>query len=304
MATSSPARRTNRWLVALTGAIVVIASAVAVFGDRGNTDSTTPSTSPATSIPASPTDNKGRRPAETSLSWFDHAMGVEQYDYVMNDLSCDSIATVITPDLCGVARTSHGDFMLVGTEGFWDAGERDADGLAWVPFDMTVFVQRTDQDTPRASGILDGFDEKAYTSNKAQMDLYTANINGDDVFVLHKRLSDRGADAYSYWESVQVLAATSTGSIAVVATYEGARLHVAATSSSIELSSLRYKTTNNEDDTNWYSRVTLIPSERGDDTWDETVTSGPKEISNGAGMTLLDSHRFPASRATSGPSDA
>lgn len=300
---ASSARRTNRWLLTLTVVVVIVVAAVVALGDRGASESSGSTTPSSTVAPAVPSDTRGKRPAETSLSWFDHGMGVEQYDYVMNDLSCDSLEEVITPDLCGVIRTSRGDFMLVGTEGFWDASEREADGLAWIPFDMTVFAERDDQDTPRAASILDGFDEKAYTANKAQMDLYTATVDGEEVFVLHKRLSDRSADAYSYWEAVQVLSPTSTGSIAVVATYEGARLHVAATSSSIELSSLRYKTMRNQDDTEWYSRVTLLPSDRGDDTWDEIASSGPAAVANGGGMTLVDSHRFPASRGTSGPSD-
>jgi hypothetical protein len=229
-------------------------------------------------------------------------MSVEQTDYPMKELSCELLGDVITPDVCAVAETSHGSFMLVGTEGYWDKFETDADGLAQIPFDLTVFTTRTDQKTPRAVSVMDGYFEKAYTKNKAQLDLYRAHIDGEDVLVLVKRLSDNAPDAYSFSDSVQVIAASSTGAPTVVATYEGSSLKVGSDGSKIVVSALRYKATQDSTESTWFSRITLTPSESDPAAWTEHVTSGPVAVTQGQGMKLMGSHVFAVDRV--GASDS
>ena len=294
---ASPAKRTNRAVLGVAVLLLIGAGSAGVWGS-GSSES---STSTTTSVPPlnDSVNGPGARPAETSYSWFDHGMSVEQTDYPMKELSCELLGDVITPDVCAVAKTSHGSFMLIGTEGYWDKSETDADGLAQIPFDLTVFTTRTDQKTPRAVSVMDGYFEKAFTKNKAQIDLYKASINGNDVLVLVKRLSDNAPDAYSFSDSVQVIAASSTGAPTVVATYEGSALKVGSDGSKIVVSSLRYKATQDSTESTWFSRITLSPSESDPAAWIESVTSGPTAVKAGQGMTLMGSHTFAVDRSGS-----
>jgi hypothetical protein len=235
----------------------------------------------------------GARPAETSLSWFDHSFDAEQFDYEMPSLSCASIEKVITPDLCSVANTSHGSFMLVGSEGYWDPQEEDSNGIVWAPLNLTVFTQRSDHDTPRAISVLDGIIEKQYTANKAQVDAYVATIAGEEMLVLHKRLSKTDSDPYSFIEEVQVIAMSKSGAPLVVATYAGSGLRVAATTNHIEISTLRYLTSAQSSDDQWFTRIVLSPNDSDGAQLIETVTSGPSPVKQGAGMKLIDTYVFP-----------
>ena len=291
MAERRPSRSTNRSIFLVFTALSLVAASAAVFGERPTPDN---DTAAPTTTSTTPNQNEGTltRPAETSFSWFDHSFGVEQYDYVMSDLSCEAVAEIITVDLCGVAETPNGDFMLVGAESYWDQGDTDSDGFAYIPFEMSVHVM---QDDPRrAVGILDGHTDKAHTANVARIDLYSARIAGAEVLVVHKRLADPDADAYSFWDSLQVLAMSPTGAPTVVATYDGARLKVARQGDALVLSSLRYKSSANGDTSPWYTNIRLIPSDRGDGSWDESPTSSGSQVTNGAGMVELDTYTFPA----------
>lgn len=290
--TAATARRVNRILGALVATVLVGSVAVALTVDTpaAPSDDTVPNEGPAPM-------GTGARPAETSLSWFDHSMSVEQFDYDMTSLSCESVAAAITPDLCAVASSPHGDFMLVGSEGFWDPAEVDEEGFAHISLNLSVFTMRDDQDAPRAISVLDGTIDQRHTKTPVRVDVFTATIGGADVLVVHKHLSDPEADAYSAWDEVQVIAASSTGAPTVVATYSGAQLRVAATADTIELSNLRYRTSGTSTGSDWYSRVTLTPAESSPTEWIETITSSPQPVGAGNGMSLVDTYQFPT-RAT------
>lgn len=295
----SSARRTNRFVAIGLVVIAAVVIPAIIFGNRATAPDSSPSTSSTSSTIPETSVGTLVRPAETSLSWFNHGFGSEQFDYDMKDLSCDLVKPIITTDLCGVARSANGDFMLVGSESFWDPSDTESNGIAYIPFQMSVFVLRDDKNEPYASSILDGFSEKAYSANRAQMDLYKATINGSDVLVLHKRLTDDKADAYSFWESLQVLAASDTGAPTVVATYEGARLRVAAEENTLRVSTLRYKASPSGEEETWHTLLTLAPSPDDSTRWLETPSSGPNAVVQGRGMTLLGSHKFPST--TRGP---
>jgi hypothetical protein len=289
---TSSANRTNRILTAAV--VVVLLGATVAASVQVSGEASAPSTSDAPLV-TPPVNNAGSRPAEIGYSWFDHGFASEQIDYDMPALSCTSVADTITPDLCAVARATSGAFMLVGTEGFWDPEEFDADGASWVPLDLTVFVMRTDVEGPRAISVLDGSTEKAYTDVGVSVDLYTANIDGDDVLVLHKRLTNSTDDPFSFRESVQILAISPTGAPTLVATYEGYQLRVATSGSTIEMSSLRYRTSNTSPNPQWFTRVSVKPSVRDIAlySWDETVTSNAAEVPSGQGMELKATYDFP-----------
>jgi hypothetical protein len=274
--------------------VVVLLGATVAASVQVSGEASAPSTSDAPLV-TPPVNHAGSRPAEIGYSWFDHGFASEQIDYDMPALSCASVADTITPDLCAVARATSGAFMLVGTEGFWDPEEIDTDGTAWVPLDLTVFVMRTDVQGPRAISVLDGSTEKAYTDIGVSVDLYTANIDGDDVLVLHKRLTNSTDDPFSFRESVQIIAMSPTGAPTLVATYEGHQLRVAASGSTIEMSSLRYRTSNTSPNPQWFTRVSVKPSLRESAlySWDEIVTSNDLEVPLGQGMELQATYDFP-----------
>jgi hypothetical protein len=294
---TSSAKRTNRVLA--SAVIVVLLGAAIAASVQFSGEASAPSTSDAPVV-TPPANSTGSRPAEIGYSWFDHGFASEQIDFDMPALSCASVADTITPDLCAVARATSGAFMLVGTEGFWDPEELDADGTSWVPLDLTVFVMRTDIEGPRAISVLDGSTEKAYTDVGVSIDLYTANIDGDDVLVLHKRLTNSSDDPFSFRESVQILAMSPTGAPTLVATYEGHQMRVAASGSTIEMSSLRYRTSNTSPNPQWFTRVSVKPSARDIAlySWDEIVTSNDAEIPSGQDMKLQATYDFPVASQT------
>jgi hypothetical protein len=116
------------------------------------------------------------------------------------------------------------------------------------------------------------------------------------MLVIHKRLSKTTADPYSFTEEVQVIAMSKTGAPTVVATYAGSAVRVAATANHIEISTLRYLTSTQSSEDKWHTRIVLKPSDSEDIRMDETVTSGPAPVKQGAGLELLDSYKFPVGR--------
>ncbi len=288
---TSPAKRTNRALATLTFLALVGASVAAAFGSGPNASSTSTTTPSAPSI----NDIPGSRPAETALSWFDHGFAVEQFDYEMDELSCDAVEKTITPDLCAVVGSGDNAFMMVGAEGYWDPEDQDSEGSVWVPLNVTLFSLRTDNKMSRAVSVLDGLIEKQYTSNRAQLDAFTTTINGVTVLVLHKHLSAANADPYDLFDELQVIAASPTGAPTVVATYRGPQIAVQATPNSLEISSLRYRPTADTPDAKWFTRISLSPND-SPFGMTEVVTSGSSAVENGEMLTSVGSYKFPVGR--------
>lgn len=303
MASRRPARTGNRAIAGTVVVLLAVTAAAAVWGERNDRSHTGASTS---SVPEKPAvDATGSRPAETSYSWFNHGGGTEQFDYAMDKLRCGNMDENITVDVCAVANTSFGSFMLVGTESFWDPDDVDSDGLAWVPFNMTVYTMRRDAGVSRAVSVMDGYTEKAYTSVAVKIDLYVAQVDGEDVLVLAKRRANATDDAYSYWESVQVIAASPSGAPTVVATYDGADVEVVSNGRSLVVSSLRYgPPTLDRADGGWYSIVTLTPSDNDMSQWTERVTSGPARPEGTAAVSRVGTYKFPVGKAEPEPGRA
>lgn len=303
MASGGSARRTNRSILVIGVVLLLVAGAAAVVGDRDGTGSSASTTT--TTQPERPqVDGSGTRPAETARSWFDHGTAREQFDYAMEKLSCAEMSQYLTLDLCAVATATTGSFMLVGTESFWDPTETDSDGTAWVPFDLTAFTMRREGGS-RAMSVLDGYTEKAYTRLAVRLDLYRAEVDGDEVLVLVKRMADGAGDPYDYMESVQVLAASPTGAPTLVASYEGADVEVAGTGEALVVTSRRYGPPGADgSESRWFTSITLAPSNRDVFSWDETVTSGPIEGPRDSGVILVDSYTFPVGRGQAGDANS
>ncbi len=290
---SGSARRVNRSIYIAFAILAVAAGASAILGTPKSSPDVTVTTDP----PRSTHSGSGIRPAETVLSWFDHSMSVEQFDYEMPSLSCADIKKSLTPDICAVARSTSGDFMLVGAESFWDPAEKDSEDFAQIPLMMTLYSLRKGNGPSRAVSVLDGSIKKAFTSVKVTIDVAITQVNGSDVMVLHRRLADPKADAYSYWDSVQILAASSTGAPTVVATYDGARMSVQSTGSSLIISALRYSSPSaNKQKGDWTTNITLTPSQRDLYSWNEEITSGPRNTAGVVDVKIVSSYTFPTAR--------
>lgn len=291
---TSPAKRTNRVLLALVVLGLGTAGVIAAVG-------TGPSSSATTTLPpvTPPSDSlTGARPAETTHSWFDHGFAGEQFDYEMPELSCDELTDSITPDMCAVVGSGNNSFMMVATEGYWDPQDRDSNGDVWVPLNITMFSMRTDNNMPRAIGVLDGFVEKQYTANRAQLDAYVATLNGQAVLLLHKHLSSVKADPYDLLDELQVIAISPTGAPTVVATYIGPKMNLQSTGSSLEISALRYRPTAETPNAEWYTRISLTMNDDGLGM-SERVTSSGIAVNNGTMLTKVGSYEFPVGRGSS-----
>jgi hypothetical protein len=73
-------------------------------------------------------------------------------------------------------------------------------------------------------------------------------------------------------------------------------VRVAASASHIEISTLRYLTSAQSSEDQWYTRMVLTPNDSETIGMNETVTSGPSPVKQGAGLTQLDSYVFPVGR--------
>jgi len=296
---TSPAKRTNRILLALVVAGLATAGVAAALGDGPSTSATTtlpPVTPPSDSL-------TGARPAETTHSWFNHGFGGEQFDYEMSKLSCDELEKSITPDMCAIVGSGKNSFMMVATEGYWDPQDRDSNGDVWIPLNITVFSMRTDNNMPRAISVLDGFVEKQYTANRAQIDAYVATVSGQPLLVLHKHLSSAKADPYDLLDELQVIAISPDGAPTVVATYIGPQMSIQSTSSSLEISALRYRPTAESPNAEWYTRISLTMNSN-DFSMTERVTSSGTAVNNGAMLTKVGSYEFPVGRGGSSEAPA
>jgi hypothetical protein len=73
-------------------------------------------------------------------------------------------------------------------------------------------------------------------------------------------------------------------------------VRVAAAANHIEISTLRYLTSTQSSEGKWHTRIVLKPSDTDFIRLDETATSGPVPVKQGAGLELLDSYVFPVGR--------
>lgn len=279
------ARRTNLVLGLVSLLVLGASVAVAVIVDPS------PASAPTgvTIDPGSP--GSATRPADTWLTWFDHANAVEQFDHPMETLRCQYLDQYLTNDVCAVAATRHGAFMVSGAERDWDPDEVDDDGRARIPFSLTAWVLRTDG-TRRATSILDGWTDKAWSPLAVSLSLHVAEVDGDQVIVIVQRLADDGADPFDYPASVQVLAMSPSGAPTLVAAYEGVALTVHETPGALLVSSWRFGPPNTDDpDAPWCTLLRLTPGTRDPFGWDETPTSGPCPA--GDGLDPVAAYRFP-----------
>ena len=276
MAEPSGARRTNR-LIGAAAALFLLSGALAWgFGDRSSSPSLSHDTTQGQGSGSTPVPAVSRL-ADVSLSWFDHANSVEQYDYEMPELSCMSMASYITTDLCAVVRSRNGDFMLVGTEGYWDPQETDSRGNVRIPLDLSVYVLTSSNGPTRAMSVLDGSFHVYYDDPTTQLAAHTVTTPDGEALVLHLKPSNQADGKYGFWDMLQVLAMSPGHAPQVVAAYEGSNIHPVDTGNGIAFTADRYASpTGNGKDPVWSSIIRLTPSQDPTFRWDESIASGEK----------------------------
>ena len=279
------ARHTNLALGLVS--LLVFGAAVAV----SLLSNPSPAASPPGDTVAPNTPGSATRPADTWLTWFDHANVVEQFDHPMETLRCEYLDQYLTNDVCAVASTRYGAFMVSGAEQGWDPDEADEDGWVYVPFALTAWVLRTDG-TRQAASILDGWTEKAWSPLAVSVSLHLAEVDGNDVIVIVQRLADDDADPYDYPASVQIIAMSPSGAPTLVAAYEGVELAVHEAPGALVVTSWRFGTEDPDDpDALWCTHLRLSPSGRDPYGWDETPWSGPCPTDEGLDAVAI--YRFP-----------
>lgn len=288
------ARRTN--LALGLAALLILGASIAVSVLVDSSPATAPSD--ITVAPNSP--GSATRPADTWLSWFDHANVVEQFDHPMETLRCEYLDQYLTNDVCAVAATRHGAFMISGAERDWDPEEMDEDGRAYVPFSLTAWVLRSDG-TRRAASILDGWTEKAFSPLAVSLSLHVAEVDGDQVILIVQRLADDDADPFDYPASMQIIAMSPSGAPTLVAAYEGIELTVREIRGALMVSSWRFGPEDSENpDALWCTHLRLSPSGREPYGWDETPSSGPCPTTGG--LDPVSVYRFPVAPGDPGQS--
>ena len=294
------ASRTNRVLALLAILVLVITASVAVFGESLS-DKAADNIQPASTV------TSGVRPAETGRNIFSADKGVEQYDFAMPRLSCVDINDEVTPDICGVATTSKGDFMVTGYEYYWDTNSKE------VELGLTISVHRSDNKLPRAVGLLEGTMIRILRDAQVQLNLYTTTINGDEVMIAHRRPVDSALAGFSQPDQLFIIAMSPTGAPTVAAWYRGPNIRFESDGKNIFLFYKRYGVTGAGDDSGWDTEVRLSPSNRQVYSWDEQITTSltsshdPNDESrtnNLQQIIRLDTYTFPTIGVAKTPRDS
>ena len=296
MAKSSQAKRQNR-LIGLVAVLLLVVAGLSAVRETSSgsspSNTSTPSGTDHSSHPGSLT-----RPSDTSLSWFNHSLSVEQFDYNMSSLSCTAMAKYITVDLCAVVKSELGDFMVVGTEGYWDPQETNSAGIVKVPLDLTVYVLTSENGQKRAMSVMDGTVSVDYDGDATVMSAYVVNTEQGEVLALHKHPQAQASGSYDFWDELQVVATSPTGAPTLVAAYEGSNIHLVGDGTGIVFSSDRYASpTGSSTEPKWSTLTSLFPAGGEPYSWNESMRSGPRLSvrSSVKPVVLADSYDFPNS---------
>jgi hypothetical protein len=296
MAKSSQAKRQNR-LIGLVAVLLLLVAGLSAVLESSSSSSPSDTSTPGGADHSSHSGSL-TRPADTSLSWFNHSLSVEQFDYDMSSLSCTAMAKYITVDLCAVVTSKHGDFMVVGTEGYWDPQETNSAGVVKVPLDLTVYVLTAENGQKRAMSVMDGTVSVDYDGDVTVMSAYVVKTEQGEVLALHKHPQSQASGSYDFWDELQVVAASPTGAPTLVAAYEGSNIHLVGDGSGIVFSSDRYASpTGSSTEPKWSTLTSLFPAGGEPYSWNESMRSGPRLSvrSSVKPVVLADSYDFPNS---------
>ena len=297
----SAARKTNLSLAAVVVLIAGAVSVAAMLGDRTSevvpnavttsTSTTNPVGDPDGEETPITSDTSGARPANLDGSWFSGQLKGDA-DFAMEKLRCSELRPYLTLDLCAVASTSHGSFMLTASEGYWDPAEPDGAGVVEIPLYLNTYTFSAIGGPPRAVKDLEGITTHEYESSSGArtIQLFRAKLGRDEILVL---LSSGDTDNADY-QIVHIIAMSPTGAPVVVATYSGADIRLAIDTATVVISFSRYgPPTGTECCPDYATIMRLTPGPNG---WTETFTSAEQTEGLLDGMTplsLIDKYVFP-----------
>ena len=286
---ASSAKRTNR-VIALFVALSFIGTGLVVgFLKEPSKPIETASTTP----PRLDVTGTGIRPAEGAEADFgSNDWGDEQFDFKMDSLNCAAINKELSLDVCAVAHTSTGDFMLTGIEPFDYTYE----------LEMSLFTLHKDAGVTRAVTMRNGSVSGVFRLGLWRLDVYRTLINGDEVLLLHIRPVDSSVDGFDNLDQVMIIAASPTGAPTQVARYSGPHMEFESDGKNIYLYWKRYGPKGTGGDDGWITVAKLFPSDREVYGWNEQTTSAmvkdqkPGKTAAGTDvvtMTKVDTYTFP-----------
>jgi hypothetical protein len=286
---ASSAKRTNRVIALFVALSFIGTGLVAGFLKEPSAPVETASTTP----PRPDVTGTGIRPAEGADRDFgSNDWGDEQFDFKMDSLNCAAINKELSLDVCAVAHTSTGDFMLTGIEPFDYTYE----------LEMSLFTLHKDAGVTRAVTMRNGSVSGAFRLGLWRLDVYRTLINGDEVLLLHIRPVDSSVDGFDNLDQVMIIAASPTGAPTQVAKYLGPHMEFESDGKNIYLYWKRYGPKGTGGDDGWITVAKLFPSDREVYGWNEHMTSAmvadqkPGKTAAGTNvtpMTMVDTYTFP-----------
>jgi hypothetical protein len=286
---ASSAKRTNRVIALFVALSFIGTGLVAGFLKEPSAPVETASTTP----PRPDVTGTGIRPAEgADWDFGSNDWGDEQFDFKMDSLNCAAINKELSLDVCAVAHTSTGDFMLTGIEPFDYTYE----------LEMSLFTLHKDAGVTRAVTMRNGSVSGAFRLGLWRLDVYRTLINGDEVLLLHIRPVDSSVDGFDNLDQVMIIAASPTGAPTQVAKYLGPHMEFESDGKNIYLYWKRYGPKGTGGDDGWITVAKLFPSDREVYGWNEHMTSAmmadQKPGKTAAGttvspMTMVDTYTFP-----------
>lgn len=304
----SAARKTNLSLAVVVVLIVGAVSVAAVLGDRTSevvpagvttsTSTTNPVGDPDSEETPITSDTSGARPANLDGSWFNGQFKGDA-DFAMEKLRCSELRPYLTLDLCAVASTSHGSFMLTASEGYWDPAEPDKAGVVEIPLYFNTYTFSASGGPPRAVKDLEGLTTYEYESSSGArtIQLFRAKLGRDEILAL---LSSGDADSAGY-QIVHIIAMSPTGAPVVVATYSGTGIRLAIDGATVVISFSRYGPPAGDECCPDYATIMhLTPGPNG---WTETFTSAEQTdvlLNDMTPLSLIDKYVFPFKSSGSG----
>ena len=296
------AQKTNLGLATVAIlAIATVLAAAALGGKESKTATIALTTTTSTANPTGDPDGtqvpvtknfSGSRPANTDGSWFS-GLHKGQSDYAMTRLSCTELRQYLTLDLCAVASTSRGSFMLTASEGYWDPAETDADNVVSIPLYMDVYTFSSVGGPPRAIKDLEGVTTWNYEADSGAntIQLYRGKLDADELLVL----LDTGGEQDTNFETVHIITMSPTGAPQVAATYSGDDIRLGIDKSKLIISFSRYGPPKGQECCPDYATIMqLVPGPTG---WTETFSSMSQTDALLDGMTplsLIDKYVFPS----------
>lgn len=277
----SSANTTNRALAIASVVLIAVASATATFASR---DDKKTGTTPTTPLPAT-TDGEVVRTPGVDKSWFTRYSEEPTFDFQMGKLACPSMRPYLTLDLCAVADSPHGSFMVTAAEGYWD----DSEKFPQVPLDFAVYVHTTQNGPPRAMSVLTGYIDKSYFPGYTDdLSIHLMSIGDRDVIALF--YTQGSVDSDETTDTLHLFAMNDTGAPEVIAVIEGYDMVFGSNKNAVVVATSRNGVTSDK----WSTVFSISRSSNG--SWMESVSTKKNDgklLGDATTPVAIDKYSFP-----------